>query len=130
MGSNIDEYMKETERGRVAGAEFGRTTDQNGCVENALVRSRDCGPMDMSCQMFSQGFLPKCLETAEPVAGLCDGVPGPNDFAGSIRYRTEYCAARVGPRQDQQAACQQVAMQIQFHCTHAPSLRAPTPDVD
>lgn len=56
---------KKREQARVDGGEFGKTTDQNGCMEKGLLRDAT----------GVSGFVKECLKSSKPIPDFCDGVP-------------------------------------------------------
>jgi hypothetical protein len=56
---------KKREQARVDGREFGKTTDQNGCMEKGFLRDAAVG----------SGFVKECLKSSKPIPDFCDGVP-------------------------------------------------------
>src|SRR3954466_4206744 len=60
------------------GQEYGRRTDNEGCVNEAVARhARASGIGDM----ISNGiFMRACLEASRPTPGFCDGVPSRLEF--------------------------------------------------
>ena len=55
---------------RVDGREFGRTTDQNGCIEKGFTLKREISKFDS----VILDFVGECLASSEPIPNFCDGV--------------------------------------------------------
>lgn len=58
-------------RAKADGTEFGKTTDQNGCMVKAFMLSPAADSFDMS----NTTFVNACLHASRPTANFCDGVP-------------------------------------------------------
>ena len=86
--------------------QFGRHTDNQGCVDEALSRYRkDPG---LSSAISSSLFMRFCLDASRPTKGFCDDVPKQLEFMKSVQWRM--------------AKCQEVRMQSDSNC---PQLFAP-----
>ena len=68
VGESMQKY--ETD-----GREFGRGTDQQGCISEAMKRSASFGLLDLSAGMGLSAFTDACLGSSRPTSGFCDGVP-------------------------------------------------------
>lgn len=65
------EGSKRVERVYAAGAEFGRTTDNLGCLEKMY----DLDPEIANNFDFRGMFVRECLRESRPTPNFCDGVP-------------------------------------------------------
>lgn len=93
------------------GVEYGRRTDQEGCLNEAVARhARAEGLTDM---VKNTVFMRSCLEASRPTPGFCDGVPGRLEFMKSIGWQQQQCR-RYGLTQEQQ--CGQLFQQVQQFC--------------
>lgn len=72
------------------GTEFGRSTDNQGCLHEALVKYDQC-VASITCHAMANVFLLSCLDASVPVPGFCDGVPPPGSFMDSVSWRLEQC---------------------------------------
>ncbi|KEA62428.1 hypothetical protein ADIMK_3319 [Marinobacterium lacunae] len=68
------ERAEEAQRFRNEGLEYGRSHDQQACLDKAL-EEFDTQCSGFSCTVRYGKFLNACLETAAQKAGFCDGVP-------------------------------------------------------
>lgn len=59
-----------------AGALFARSTDQKGCMDEGLKRSRTIKLTDFGNGSSLNIFLEACLKEAKPTKDFCVGVPG------------------------------------------------------
>ena len=57
--------QKKVEQAEVNGREFGKTTDQNGCLEKGFLTE----------EYLASGFVKGCLKSSKPIPDFCDGVP-------------------------------------------------------
>jgi hypothetical protein len=92
------------------GAEFGRKTDNQGCVDEALSRYRQS-------QGFNGGvaagiFLATCLDKSRPTPGFCDEVPRPTDFMKSAAWQIRKCKEAGLP----DPYCRQLYSQVEQYC--------------
>ena len=55
----------KVEQAEVDGREFGKTTDQNGCLEKGFLTE----------EYLVSGFVKGCLKSSKPIPDFCDGVP-------------------------------------------------------
>ena len=62
-------HDQKVEQAKVDGREFGKTTDQNGCMEKGFLRDATGG----------SGFVGECLKSSKPISDFCDGVPRVSD---------------------------------------------------
>jgi len=104
--------LVETTKQSVAeGREYGRLTDNEGCVNEAVARqSRSEGISDLFKTTL---FLRPCLEASRPTPGFCDAVPRQTEFMKSIGWRQQQCQ-RYGLSSDKQ--CGQLFGQVQQFC--------------
>lgn len=81
------EIRKINDQGIADGIAFGKTTDQNGCMEKGFtLKEKDTG-FDLS----NDYFLDNCLKTSRKTPNFCDGVP---TISGG-RWEREECK-RIG----------------------------------
>ena len=64
-----------TKQDEAAGSEFGKKTDQQGCIDEGLRRARSYTYTDMSSSLYTQTFVEACLKNAKPVQDFCAGAP-------------------------------------------------------
>lgn len=55
------------------GVEFGRTTDQRGCINEGLRRGNKLGIF--ASRVENDYFVKGCLQSSRATPGFCDGVP-------------------------------------------------------
>jgi hypothetical protein len=92
------------------GKAFGKTTDNQGCVDEAVKRyKRDPGLLSA---IANQGFLDGCLKVSQPTIGFCENIPL-GDFAKMGKWRESQCK-----RYDLQSGrdCQALVMPVTMFC--------------
>ena len=93
------------------GREYGRRTDNEGCVTEAVARhTRAHGISDM----IGNGlFFRTCLDASRPTPGFCDDVPTRLEFMKSARWQLDECKRRGLSPENQ---CGQLFQQVQQFC--------------
>jgi hypothetical protein len=67
----VQKGAEKRKQARITGREFGRTTDENGCIEKGLSLKREIDKFDKV--IFE--FVGECLQSSEPTPNFCEGVP-------------------------------------------------------
>lgn len=70
-----NEHQQMIAAQRQAGQQFGRTTDQQGCFDQALARTEQCQATEYRCTVQGGTYLKACWEQSQPSLGFCDGIP-------------------------------------------------------
>jgi hypothetical protein len=71
------------------GEEYGRRTDNEGCLNEAVARqARAEGFRDM---LKNSIFTRSCLEASRPTPGFCDAVPRQVEFMKAISWQMQQC---------------------------------------
>ena len=65
------EIRAKNDKGIADGIAFGKTTDQNGCIEKGFLLK----PKDSIYDLSKDYFLENCLKESRRVPNFCDGVP-------------------------------------------------------
>lgn len=73
------------------GTEYGRTHDQQACIDEGLRRSRNVKVSGPGEGIETLAFTESCLKTARPTSGFCDGVPTFWKVEDSERWKSERC---------------------------------------
>jgi hypothetical protein len=60
---------------QVEGREFGKTTDQAGCMKEGLSRAKAIRLVDLNRAVNNRVFVEECVKSASPTSGFCNGVP-------------------------------------------------------
>jgi hypothetical protein len=65
------ERTEKRKKAKADGLEFGKTTDQNGCMEKAYLLESTSDRFDLSNEAFDES----CLNASRPTPNFCEGVP-------------------------------------------------------
>lgn len=104
-------FVESTSRSFEEGTEYGRQTDQEGCLNEAAARqARVAGMMDM---IRNGVFMETCLSASRPTPGFCDGVPRQLEFVKGVSWQQQQCK-RFGLKPEQQ--CGQLFQGVQRFC--------------
>jgi hypothetical protein len=104
------ELVEQGERVVQEGTEYGKTTDEQGCLDKAIARYKENQGFVGS---ISAGiFLRTCLDESRPTPGFCDQVPGPTEFFKSSSWQSEQCK-QAGISDSH---CNQIFGQVQEYC--------------
>ena len=93
------------------GVRVGRSTDNKGCVSEALTRYKK--EPGFTAAITSNTFMTACLKVSRPTEGFCDDVPGLTEFMKSAEWQKEQCA-REGMVKD--AYCPQLFAPVTSYC--------------
>ena len=104
MENSMKQGMKE-------GEEAGKKTDNQGCVDQSLVRYKKSPGIGgaLSTSIFLQG----CLEESSPTPGFCDDVPRPNEIMKSASWQMQKCKDAGMPADPY---CRQIFAAVQQYC--------------
>ncbi len=69
------EFLEATTRADAAGREFGKTTDQQGCMKEAIQRSKSASVVDVGASLQLSVFVESCLKVSRESQNFCEGVP-------------------------------------------------------
>jgi hypothetical protein len=93
------------------GHKYGRSTDNEGCVNEAVARHKRISGLG---DMISNGlFFRGCLDASRATPGFCDDVPTRLEFMKSARWQLDECK-RHGLSPESQ--CGQLFQQVQQFC--------------
>ena len=111
MVTQQDKLMGRAKEVMTEGREFGRNTDNQGCVDETLARyKKEPGfASGISSSIFSRA----CLDASRPTPGFCTDVPKPTEFIKSGQWRVEQCR-RADLSSD--SYCQQLFQPVQEFC--------------
>lgn len=68
---DIPEKAEQREKAKIAGLEFAKNTDQNGCLNKGFSLKPPADSFDVS----NVTFVEECLQAAAQVPDFCEGVP-------------------------------------------------------
>ena len=91
------------------GTEFGKTTDQRGCVKEGLARGKKIS--DITSQVGNRDFVKGCLRSSQASPAFCDGVPS---IVGKMfsDWEAKQCEKIGSPT----VACQDVMREVILFC--------------
>jgi hypothetical protein len=97
------------------GRDYGRTTDNQGCVNESLSRyKKEPGLVSaISASLFTKS----CLAASRPTSGFCTDVPKVTEFMKSAEWRKSQCS-RVDLSSD--SYCPQLFQPVQEFCERGP----------
>ncbi|MFN2578255.1 MAG: hypothetical protein ABR607_11250 [Pyrinomonadaceae bacterium] len=108
---NKDAWMARAKEVATEGKNFGRGTDNQGCVDEAIARyKKDPG---LTSVVSNSVFVRPCLEASRPTSGFCDDVPKQTEFVKTAHWRLDQCR-RVGLGSD--SNCQNLFTPVQQFC--------------
>ncbi|HEV7889715.1 MAG TPA: hypothetical protein VGP08_03705 [Pyrinomonadaceae bacterium] len=93
------------------GHAYGRTTDEQGCVDEAVARHKRAE--GLSGIISTSFFMNSCLEVSRPTPNFCDAVPRRSEFMKGAQWQMDECK-RYGLRPERQ--CGQLFQQVQQYC--------------
>ncbi len=113
---NKDALVAKTKAIATEARDFGRTTDNQGCVDESISRYKaDPG---FTTAISTTIFMRICLDQSRPTPGFCDNVPRQTEFIKTAQWRIEQCR-RVELSRDNN--CQNLFTPIQQFCEARPS---------
>ena len=109
--SHKDQLSKQLIEGPMQdGKTFGKTTDNNGCVTEALARNKK--NTSVTGTFSNDVFLESCLENSKSSPNFCGGVPKPTSFIDSTKWLSQQCQQRAPG----DTHCPQLFQQVQRFC--------------
>jgi hypothetical protein len=106
-----DEAQRQSTEARA----WARGHQQGECMDEGMARVQRCP--GIQCQIAVQTFTAVCLSAAAPTAGLCDGVPHPQDFMATSQWINNRCMAFNTPQSAQGSMrCRNLLPALQRHC--------------
>ena len=105
------EFIAAGKQAMDEGREFGRHTDNDGCLAEGVARTkRESG---FSAAIAHNLFLRACLDASRPTPGFCTGVPPRNEIIKGATWVAERCR-ETGLAAD--SYCSQMFQQVQQFC--------------
>jgi hypothetical protein len=114
-GRNKDKLMGRAKEVITEGRDFGRSTDNQGCVDESLVRYKK--EPGFTSAISTNLFNKSCLEASRPTSGFCNEVPKVTEFMKSAEWRKSQCT-RVDLSSD--SYCPQLFQPVQEFCERGP----------
>jgi hypothetical protein len=108
---NKDALMARAKEVATEGRDFGRHTDNQGCVDESVSRyKKDPG---MGSAISASLFIQTCLNASRPTPGFCTDVPKVTEFIKGAEWRVSQCR-KVELSTDNY--CQQLFQQVEEFC--------------
>ena len=112
---NKDKLLARGKEVMTEGRDFGRNTDNQGCVDESMSRYKK--EPGFSGAISNSIFMRTCLDASRPTPGFCDSVPGKTEFIKTAQWRRDQCA-KVDLSKD--SYCQQLFQPVQEYCERGP----------
>jgi len=112
---NKDKLVGRIKEVATEGREFGRNTDNQGCVDETISRYKK--EPGFTAVISNSLFTRACLETSRPTPGFCTDVPKVSEFMKSAEWRKSQCS-RVSLSSD--SYCPQMFQPVQEFCEKGP----------
>lgn len=104
-------FVESAQKTVAEGHEYGRHTDEPGCVAEGLARhARSEGFGEL---IRTNVFLSSCLSVSRPAPGFCDDVPRQLEFVKSAQWQQGQCE-KHGLSMEKH--CGQFFAEVQKHC--------------
>ncbi len=108
---NKDRLMGRAKEVMTEGREYGRTADNQGCVDEAVSRYKK--EPGLGSAISANLFNKACLMASRDTPGFCTSVPKMTDFMKSAEWRKTQCS-RADLSSD--SYCQQLFQPVQEFC--------------
>ncbi|HEX8177948.1 MAG TPA: hypothetical protein VF525_00250 [Pyrinomonadaceae bacterium] len=105
------EFIESGKHALDDGRNFGRQTDNEGCVSEAVARAKR--EQSFGAAISHNLFLRSCLEASRAVPGFCSAVPGRTEFMKTVAWQQQKCR-EAGLAAD--TYCTQLFTQVQQFC--------------
>jgi len=112
---NKDKLVGRVKEVAIEGREFGRSTDNQGCVDETVARYKK--EPGFTAVISNSIFTRACLDASRPTPGFCNDVPKVTEFMKSAEWRASQCR-RVDLSSD--SYCQQLFQPVQEYCERGP----------
>src|ERR1700686_2100792 len=116
---NKDKLMGRAKEVMTEGREYGRNTDNQGCVDESISRYKK--EPGMGSVISNSIFMQMCLDNSRPTPNFCADVPKATEFMKSAQWRVEQCR-KIDLSSD--SYCQQLFQPIQQFCERGPRRRS------
>lgn len=111
VSRNKDAWLAKGKAVMTEGREFGRNTDNQGCVDESISRyKKDPG---FASAISDSLFMRACLDTSRRTPNFCADVPKATEFLKSAQWRVEQCR-KIDLSSDNY--CQQLFQPVQDFC--------------
>ena len=108
---NKDALVAKTKQIATEARDFGRDTDNQGCVNETISRYKaDPG---FTAAISNSIFMRICLDASRATPGFCDDVPRQREFIRAAQWKRDQCS-RVNLERD--TNCQNLFTPVQQFC--------------
>jgi hypothetical protein len=108
---NKDAWLARGKEVTEEGRNFGRTTDNQGCVDEGLSRYKK--EPGFTSIITNSLFMRMCLESSKPTPGFCEQIPKQTEFMKSAEWKLRQCR-QAGLQSD--SNCQNLFTPVQQFC--------------
>ena len=89
ISRNKDAWIARGKEVMTEGRDFGRKTDNQGCVDESISRYKQ--EPGFTSTISNGIFMRGCLESSRPTPGFCDEVPRQTEFIKTAQWRISQC---------------------------------------
>ena len=114
LAEGIQDWTEDVKGRAQEGEAFGASTDQKGCLDEALLRTEGKGSFGAVAPSL---FLAGCLNAAAPTEGFCEGSPPAGEILATVAWTRQRCAEVDRPN-DQ--GCLHLMQAVQRLCNDGP----------
>jgi len=114
-GRNKDKLVGRMKEVATEGRDFGRSTDNQGCVDESVARYKK--EPGLTTVISTSIFTRTCLDASRPTPGFCTDIPKATEFLKSAEWRKSQCN-RVDLASD--SYCAQLFQPVQEFCEKGP----------
>jgi hypothetical protein len=111
ISRNKDAWIAKGKEVMTEGRDFGRKTDNQGCVDESISRYKK--EPGLTSTISNAIFMRGCLESSSPTRGFCDDVPRQTEFIKTAQWRISQCR-RVDLEKD--SNCRNLFAPVQQFC--------------
>jgi hypothetical protein len=115
VSRNKDAWIARVKAVGSEGRDFGRGSDNQGCVDVSISRYKK--EPGMGSAISNSLFMQSCLDSSRPTPNFCTDVPKATEFMKSAQWRVEQCR-KIDLSSD--SYCQQLFQPMQQFCERGP----------
>jgi hypothetical protein len=119
VSRNKDAWLAKGKAVVTEGRDFGRHSDNQGCVDESISRYKK--EPGMVNAISNSIFMQSCLDSSRPTPNFCADVPKATEFVRSAQWRVEQCR-KIDLSSD--SYCQQLFQPVQQFCERGPRRRS------
>jgi len=115
VSRNKDAWLARGKAVASAGRNFGRSSDNQGCVDESISRYKK--EPGFGSAISNSIFMQSCLDSSRPTPNFCTDVPKATEFMKSAQWRVQQCR-KIDLSSD--SYCQQLFQPVQQFCEKGP----------